>query len=270
MQQTVHNTQTWIASICERFSSASGWPLSFRSVDQSDRADVEAQLAADEECCWYREIHDGSEVVGFLHFSLPADVHQDHAYLATCDLADLLAEITNKLVCAERSLSSRSRELTTLVDIGLALPREDSLVSALDQLLQASVQLTGFRCAGFFLLDPARRALRLRVQHSFDEQLIPIPERHFDDNPPDIEILTEPYFVLQKASSPEVERWMPEGTATAVCLAVSSQNGPIGSLWAFDRRSRVPSDREIHVLESLASPLGWLIWWSFGPCVTAE
>jgi sigma-B regulation protein RsbU (phosphoserine phosphatase) len=40
---------------------------------------------------------------------------------------------------------------------------------------------------------------------------------------------------------------------------VESEAGPIGTLWVYDRRRREPSDREIHVLESIAVQIATLL-----------
>jgi sigma-B regulation protein RsbU (phosphoserine phosphatase) len=40
---------------------------------------------------------------------------------------------------------------------------------------------------------------------------------------------------------------------------VQSDAGPIGTLWAFDRRLRTPEDREIHVVQSIAAQVAVLL-----------
>ncbi|MCH8830917.1 MAG: serine/threonine-protein phosphatase, partial [Planctomycetes bacterium] len=47
--------------------------------------------------------------------------------------------------------------------------------------------------------------------------------------------------------------WLPAGYAAGYCVAVKSPAGPLGTIWAFDRRDRNPPENDRRVLHSLAS-----------------
>ncbi len=88
----------------------------------------------------------------------------------------------------------------------------------------------------------------------------PAAIRSLAENPPDLGALSRGRAV--SLGGDEIDQsaaWLPPGTATAVCLAVESEAGPIGTLWAYDRRRREPSDREIHVLESISVQIATLL-----------
>lgn len=254
-ERRVTNTQQWIDGICQRFSDATGWPLTYVPVKPGESARAEAELRKDPEFCWLHEIHDGQRCTGFVQIRLRDDSSLDRSFVPACDLAEAIAQLTQQLLSSGRQLDTRTREVSTLVDIGLSIPQEDDLLSALKQLLRASVQLTAFRATGFFLLDPTADELNLRVSHHLDAQQIPHPRRDLASDPPDIMALVRGTVLIQRDTSPDLAGWLPAEAAIGLCVAVQSESGPIGTLWCFDRRTRLPSERERHVLESLAAQI---------------
>jgi sigma-B regulation protein RsbU (phosphoserine phosphatase) len=254
---TIASTETdeWIQGICCRFSASTGWPLEYTHVESGESSEFESSLRNNEDCCWSCEVHDGHQRTGFLHIELPKNKNADRSFQAVCELAEIVSQLFNRILSATRSLETRTQEVSTLVDIGLSIPNEADLVDSLNQLLRAAVQLTGFRAAGFFLLDPSRNQLKLRAVHQLQRQQIPCPDRDLRNSPPDLEALTRGRVLLQHDGSSKISDWLPADTFTALCMAVQSDAGPIGTLWVFDRRRRTPSDRESHVLESIAAQI---------------
>ena len=251
-ERRVENAHDWIEGICRQFSEITSWPLKFHPA--TDGGAIK-DANSDFECCWQSDIHDGQDRVGQLRIDLPEDATIDRSFLTISKLADLYGHLIGRLSAANHTLDSRTRDVSTLVDIGLTIPNEDDLLDALKQLLRASVQLTDFRSAGFFLLDAYSEELNLRVVHHLDVQQIPRSHRQLGDEPPDLKALTSGPIVLHRAESMQDAIWLPQGAATGLCVAVESEEGPIGTLWAFDRRHRQPSNREAHVLESLGAQI---------------
>ncbi len=251
--------EEWIRGACRRFSEATGWPLQFTPADSSTGRLIAGGPADDPICCWYSELNDGQQRIGYLHIDLPREPEEDRGFLTVCQVAELQAETVNRFLASRRALEDRDQEFSTLVDIGRSLPSQDDLPNAVSQLLRAAVQLTGFRTAAFFLLNPAVNELKLRVAHQSDRQEIPLCERLLAESPVDLEALTTARVLLQReeeeGEEAECNRWLPDDAATAACLPVQSEAGPIGTLWAFDRRTRQPEDREWHVLESISAQI---------------
>ncbi|HUE14231.1 MAG TPA: GAF domain-containing SpoIIE family protein phosphatase, partial [Planctomycetaceae bacterium] len=150
-------------------------------------------------------------------------------------------------------------KLATLVDLGRSVPTEENLVEAIDRLLRGAIHLTSFRATAFFLLDPTTDRLKLRARAQREPHTIPAAIRSLAENPPDLGALVRGRVVLGGDEIGQSAAWLPPGTATAVCLAVESEAGPIGTLWVYDRRRREPNDREIHVLESIAVQIATLL-----------
>lgn len=253
--------EEWIRGACRRFSEATGWPLQFTPADSSTGRLIAGGSAEDPICCWYTELNDGQQRIGYLHIDLPGEPEEDRGFLTVCQIAELQAETVNRFLASRRALDDRDQEFSTLVDIGRSLPSQDDLPNAVSQLLRAAVQLTGFRTAAFFLLNPAVNELKLRVAHQSDRQEIPHAERLLAESPADLEALTTSRVLLHReeeadeAEAAEGNCWLPDDAATAACLPVQSEAGPIGTLWAFDRRTRNPEDREWHVLESISAQI---------------
>jgi sigma-B regulation protein RsbU (phosphoserine phosphatase) len=242
----------WIHDVCQNFSEAAGWELKFIPTGGGRTEDIETRLRADPESCWFTEISDGQAPVGFLQLILPADVRNKQSLSSIGDLADAFAQLINRLATAGRSLESRTDEVTTLVDLGRSIPTEQNLVDAIDRLLQGAIHLTSFRASAFFLLDASTERLKLRARAHREPHTIPAAIRSLAENPPDLGALLRRRTVLGGDEINQSAAWLPPGTATAVCLAVESDAGPIGTLWVYDRRRREPSDREMHVLESIS------------------
>jgi hypothetical protein len=176
-----------------------------------------------------------------------------------CDLAEILAQVLNRYSAEERLVASRTAEVSTLVDLGLTIPRQEDLFSALNRLLNAAVQLTGYRAAAFFLLNPTTNELNLRALTALESNQIPMVRRNLAQNPPDLEALVRGQKLVRRNGSPEGETWLPPVAAAGLCLAVQSDAGPLGSLWVFDRRDRVPSEGETHALEAISAQVAGIL-----------
>ena len=245
-------SHAWIRDVCRQFSDAVGWELAFLPVESGRAGDVEAELRADPETCWFVEITDGQERIGFLRVVLPDSERSDRALSAVGDLADAFAQLISRTAGAARLAESRTDDLTTLVDIGRSVPTEENVVAVARPLVARGdpahvVPIDGILSVGS--LDRTTQVagdVHARVgRHS--PSLAALAE-----NPPDLEALARGRSVLGTEAAMRSGAWLPPGTATAVCLAVGSEAGPLGTLWVYDRRSREPSDRELHVLESIA------------------
>jgi sigma-B regulation protein RsbU (phosphoserine phosphatase) len=248
------DSQTWIQDLCRQFSDATGWPLQYTLFDSTD-SKRSTDFKADPNWCWSKEISDGDQPVGHLHIDLPENPQADRSFLAVCDLAEITGELLNRLTASNRNLESRTQDVSTLVDVGLSVSREDDLQGALKRLLAAALDLTGFRASGFFLLNSNTEELTLRVSHCLDSQEIPFPRRNLSESQPDLEALSRGVMQIQKQDSPELCHWLPAGIWTGFCVSVQSESGPFGTLWIFDRRSRIPTERERHVLQSIAAQI---------------
>ncbi|MDA0836087.1 MAG: SpoIIE family protein phosphatase [Planctomycetota bacterium] len=246
------DSERWIHRLCRQFSDATGWPLSYRSVEFEQFAD---EQEPGESVCWHSDIHDGIERVGRLKIDLPERARNDRSYLAVVEIADVVGQMLNRLARSSRVLESRAQQVSTLVDVGKSFYLEQDLDGALQRLLAAGLELTGYRAAGFFLLNPNDQELGLRVQYRLDGQVFPFPKRKLAESPFDIQAITEGTVIVNRSQTPELACWLPMGTATGMCLPVQSSEGPFGTLWVFDRRSRTPSARIKHVLESIATQI---------------
>lgn len=259
LKNSSSGTHDWIHDLCFQFTEATGWPLEFLPVSKNSES-TRRRLENDSDCRWFTEIHDGHRRKGFLQISVPrSEDGTDPALLSVCDLAEVIAKLLNRLSTTTRTLDSKSREVSALVDIGRHGPQQQDLMTTLQQLLRAAVQLTGFRAAGFFLLEPSTNVLNLRVTHQLDGQEIPNVQRPLAETPPDLTALMRGSMLLQRQQLESPIEWLPPDSSTGLCVAVQSASGPIGTLWAYDRRTRVPSGREVHVLESMAAQIGTLL-----------
>ncbi|MEX0703840.1 MAG: GAF domain-containing SpoIIE family protein phosphatase [Planctomycetales bacterium] len=252
MQATIPETQDWIAATCRQFSEATGWPLEFVPLPS---AEGESSSESSLDAVWFAEIDDGERTLGKLRIDPPEGRRREWSFTAVAELAELFARMMRRCAATHRALESRTREVSTLVDIGRSLSQDGDPKHALGQLLRAACQLTQFRAAAFFLLDPSVQWLTVRGTHPspFDAQ--PGACRMLRDYPPDLHALAGGWQLVDRERDDRAAHWLPAGMSLGVCLPVQSDDGPIGTLWAYDRRRRAPGDREIHVLESIAAQM---------------
>ncbi len=255
MSQTVlpaMPTETWIKGICRRFSQATGWPLRYESSKASVPRFGSAPGAAP---LWQTELSSDNGLAGRLILDRPDDSLIEREFPQIRELSILVAELVSQAELAQSQLECRSQELATLVDIGRAIPSDDDLTSALRRLVMAGVQLTEFRSAAFFLLEPSGECVRLRAESHQEFRTVPFPNRDLDMDPPDFQALKTGRVQIAADASPLDALWLPRGTATGVALGVLLEDEPLGTLWAYDRRHREPDVREWHVLESIGAQI---------------
>ena len=245
-----HSLQT----LCRRFSNLVGWPVRFAPAGSQRASELEQWLLAPSDYCWATEITDGERRLGYLYIDLPHEAAADRTFLTVCGVTEILAELLSQVASARLSLDAQTRDISALVAISQS-PAAQDVNGSLDRLLQGAMQLTGFRAAGFLLLRPDGSTLHLRALQSVEPLQIPFEERTVRENAPDFDALARGNILVHRDLSPRIARWLPEGCATAVCLPVRNGAGALGTLWVFDRRRRIPGDREFHVLESVAAQI---------------
>lgn len=241
----------WINVACRRFSDATGWPLTFIPIDKFDDETTDFDLP-ESIIGWRSEIRNG-QPIGHLQIVVPAERSCfDSTFMAVSELADTFALMVNQLATTSRSLDCRVQQVSTLIDIGLAGTSENDVAASLQKLLRAVVQLTEFPSACFYLLDPSTNHLSLRSQHHLDGTVLSPTARNLCESTPDLDALANGWTLLRRSDSGEAERWFDQDASIGCGVAVESEMAPIGTLWAFDCRDRKASDREVHVLSSIA------------------
>jgi phosphoserine phosphatase RsbU/P len=257
MSQTVlmpKPTDSWINGICRRFSQATGWALRYESTSSRSVPGF-GPRAVEASPLWETQLNADNGLSGRLVLDRPDDSLVEQELSRILALSELLAELVSQAELAQWELECRSQEFETLVDIGRLIPSDEDLSTALNRLVKASVQLTGFRSAGFFLLDPSGAHLSLKAEHHQESRSIPFPNRDLGMEAPDFAAIQNGRGQLSADASPMEALWLPRGAATGVVLGVHLEDGPLGTLWAYDRRHREPDLREWHVLESIGAQL---------------
>lgn len=259
MEQTLCKPLEWVHSICDQFSEITGWPLRFAPAGSGEGKSLESELTEGEKYCWHESIEDGNGRLGYLYISLPEESTNDHLFVTAIKLAELLAGLISRIETMNSSLEVKNREVATLMDVGLTASKQEDLQDSLQKLLEAALQLTGLRAAGFFLLNSNSSQLSLRAQHYLNPLEIPFHHRKLAESPVDLEAFSKVGVVINRQESPQQACWLPEGCLTGVCVSIESEAGPFGTLWGFDRRARHLSDQQIHVLKSIGAQISTVL-----------
>lgn len=240
-----------ITEACRRFSSATGTPFGFHPCPEDEAEALQATWRSTHPDRWCERIDTDGEIVGLVFGDL-GEARPD-ARSRVMELAELVSSLIAQVVSASTALASRTRELSTLVEIGRELPRQGDLVQSVRRLLRAAVDLTQFRAAAFFLFDAQSQRLQLRMLEHLDDLTVCEPRRRLSEATHDTAAMLGENVIITRESLSEPRRWLPNSIRTGVCLPITTEDGPVGTLWLYDRRERTPREREWHVLQSIAA-----------------
>jgi sigma-B regulation protein RsbU (phosphoserine phosphatase) len=246
------DTSAWIHETCQRLADAIGWPVRFVPRDVTDDADEMTD-------CWSMKILNGDFIAGKLTIDLPTDTRHDRAFLAVCELAEMTGGLIGDLLTARSALERRTSDVSTLVDVGISIANDAKPHDSLDRLLTAAVELTHFRAAAFFLIDPAVNSLNLRGVAGIAADRMPHSRRRLEAGTPDLTALANGQVLVRSDESENGARWLPNEMSVGLCVAVQSDVGPLGTLWVFDRRQRMPEKREEAAIESIVAQLATVL-----------
>ncbi len=251
MTAQVTDYRRLVLLICRQFSEATGWTIRFTPATEETAETVQQQLETDACCCWHGEVKDEMSVTGYLHLDVPEYGEPPSSLESVIALAQTFANLISELVSAAHQIDSSSRDLSTLVDLKSSLREGIDLPASLSELLTAAAQLSESWGAAFFLLNPSTHALRLRAVFRMGSETIPLATRQLRSQQPDFRALTSGPVMLHR-DDPHGEDFLPPESQSALCVPVMAENSPLGTIWVFDRRRREFSDRQVHVLQSIA------------------
>lgn len=249
MSQVTIADPAWIDKLCQRLTQAVGWPMAYVGDVHGEPNSLWS------ESTWRVDLSDGQQRLGHISLGLPELPAHDSRFAMAREVAELFGEVINRLAQAEARVECRTRELSTLVELGKCLPNVGDISRSLEQLLSAAVAVSGFWSAAFFLRGAAGEGLKLRATHHLAPEHVPHPERELTPQCPDWEALRSGFVSLERDDLRGMG-WLPAGTSLAVCVPVVTEVGPVGTLWCYERRTRVlgPLDRE--AMHSVATQIG--------------
>lgn len=251
MATAVTESQDLIPELCRQFEQMTGWRLLFTPAGP-ELAEVQARFQKQSPPPWFAEIGNGSRTAGLLHLEPSDDIDRQLPFAEATCFADTLSRMLEQLAVATFQLNSRNRDVSTLLNLGLAVPAQDNLAFALSQLLKAAVHLTGTRSAAFFLLDSTTSNLRLRAVHQLTREEMPFPQRELRASKIDLQALADQPVIIE-LDNPGEHPLLPKVMRAGMCVGVQSETGPFGTLWVYDRRFKTFSQRDMHVLQSIAA-----------------
>ncbi len=225
-----------------RLADAVGWPISWNDAASSD--DPLGEIA----------VRDDDGVLGCIVLDAPDDPRLVRNFCSAREVAGVFAEVLSRLACASRNLAVRSRDISTLVEVGQFVPRAADVQSGMSHLLRAAAQLSGLWSSACFFFDARAALLRLRATYRLPAKTVPHANRTADAKSPDGRAAEDGAIVLNRFH-PKDGVWLPPGVATGVCVPVLADGVLLGSLWGYDRRQRDLGQKEISVLQSIAAQI---------------
>ncbi len=241
-----------VAMLCQKFTRATGWTVRF----VGDARGASAETPAGE------VFVSGADQIGRIELLLPAKVGQQTRKRAET-ATELLVEMIEQLGVSWRDRHRRDDDVQRLVEISETVTCSDDGPDAVPVLLRAAIELTRTQSASFHLLDRDSKRLLLRGQWSLEGDLPLEPDlvRELDISPVDLKVLVDGPIEVEFGKGPggQCPKWLPSGTASAVCVPVLGSDGPLGTIWVHTRRAgRILPDQVI-LLQSVARQLGGLL-----------
>ncbi|MCA8987770.1 MAG: hypothetical protein KDA78_09035, partial [Planctomycetaceae bacterium] len=252
-------SEDWLSMTCEQLSNGQ---VQVEYIPQLGNSKLPAphfnisSAESSEDFAWERVIRKGPELSGRIRIRIHPSVPCDREFLKVCTLADRLVDVAEEEhqnhLQAERAAAEVSRD--QLLD---ELETPDRLPDLVRNSLMKLLELTGYRGAAFFRLDENVSRLSLVEYQHKNLSEVPGPVRILGESNADDEALLQgsASHVREDSEDP----WLPAEARTGFCVVIRISTGPIGTLWAYDRRLRRLDDRDYHVLQSIAGAMGRMI-----------
>lgn len=165
-------------------------------------------------------------------------VRQDSALL----LAQAASSLTSRLADAEQTIRRQEACLAAIEAARVtADPNrrpaagERRLADAIAAILNNGAEATRCDAAALYLLDEKTSQLKLRAASGLPESRLSDPPRQLRGSMADLEALIGSVVTLDDAEA--MPEWKsPESFASAICVAVSVDDTPIGTLWLWSSR----------------------------------
>lgn len=247
----------WVSRLCDQLSESTGWPLRYLPAGQHR---TEEPLSNDKviEHCWVTEIRDELQVVGHLQIDLPESDTLLCSFTMMRELMELMGDLISRCLVSENSAESRSEELSALASLNFKQTSPSDLMQSLKHILDTAVQLSGFWEAAFYLIDPKTNKLHLRARSSRNDFSF-AREHDLQLIGPNEKLLQGEHHLIRKSEAGIFSDWLPGEAATALGMPVVSETGVLGVIWLGDRRDKLPTERDLHVLQSIAAKIGQML-----------
>jgi hypothetical protein len=231
-----------VESLRHSFARATGWSLEYgrhgrrisntaRPADQLDFGSFELRLATG------IESHGGEKT--------------PIAYDDAAALAGGITDILNELTKSRDALRKREAELAAGVPLVSTVEGDRHLAERLESVLKGIAEAIGACAAGVYLLDSGTTELKLRTQWGLPADRFLDPARPLAGAMADLEALAGHAVALEDSAA--LASWnLPEPFPAAVCVPVSSETTPLGTLWVFADAPRPFSDHEVNLVEIAA------------------
>lgn len=236
--------RTDVDAVCDQLSAALGWRIDYV-------ASTEHPVAAPNAAAFLPAEESPRGRMRVRH-SLAATPRVEHSHAVAA--AQAVSDLLQRLYATQSTLDTRSKEVSTLLTLNRPHTRPETLTSALNRLVAGAAELTGFWGAALFLIDPLQDALRLRSVARIERTKILLEHRPLSTPTPDAQALLQGAIVLNR-DDPQAVPWLPAECQLALAVPVPYSEGPLGTLWCYDRRRRPIRPPHVQALQSVAAQI---------------
>lgn len=232
-----------LTAVCDAFSGSTGWTLEYGN-------DNDSSTPVD----WSMPLEDAVTEFGQLRL-LPAKSAEAALPLQRVQpLAEAVGRMTNEWLKAHSALWQREAELAAGIPVTLQPADRQKLARQLESVLRGGAQAIDCQAAALYLLDDATSHLKLRAGWKLPRSRFCEEPRPLRGSVADLEALIGQAVALEDTAL--LPHWkVPENYPAALCVPVSTNSTPLGTLWFFANKTRDFSPEQVHMAEIVSGRL---------------
>lgn len=173
---------------------------------------------------------------------------------AVQQLVDHVAAMAEEIDRAWAAIRRQEAELATQVGVTLRPDEQQTLLSRLEEILQAGAVGAEFDAAALYLLDEGTSQLKLRASWGLPASRLADPSRPLRGALADLEALLGNAVLLDDVEANPL--WAsPESFPSAMVVPIGSPSMPHGTLWFWSQQPQKLGSRQVEVANLAASRL---------------
>ncbi|MFW6171483.1 MAG: PP2C family protein-serine/threonine phosphatase, partial [Planctomycetota bacterium] len=203
---------------------------------------------------WSMVLGDGTQEFGQLSLLSPDSSEKTLPLQRVQPLARAVGHLTNQWLKTQSALWQREAELAAGIPVTLQPADRLRLARQLESVLRGGAEAINCHAAALYLLDDATSHFKLRAAWKLPKSRFWEEPRPLRGSVADLEALIGQAVALEDTAL--LPHWkVPENYPAALCVPVSTQSTPLGTLWFFANKARDFSPEQVHVAEIVSGRL---------------
>lgn len=175
-------------------------------------------------------------------------------------LATAATRLTDQLRASQEALRNQEIELAARAAVVAGSDRLANLADAVEQSLSDACLATNCQAAAIYMLDDDTRLLSTRSIFGLPHERLAEAPRELKDCRGDLEALIQGVVLIDRVDNGTVDTWRsPEDYEAAICVCLTHNELPIGTIWLFADNHREFGNADAAVARLLAGQVTALL-----------